>query len=193
MTGRVAIPIAVVVTTVATAGFALMQNTGAMPGGRISVPKALWLNLALLGFLVIPGLLWRSSLIRPRLRLCFGILFISFALRGAVELPILYLTDWWQCSYGAAHDVATAVLVMVCWWRHRGATAADGLLMLVLALCAVEASFASAFCAITDPAAGWFATDEARFRSVNLVTWAVVAVAYPLGVGLMYWVLRRPT
>lgn len=182
--------------TVATLGFGRLQNTGHLVGGDISVAKTLWLNLTILGFLVLPGLWWRDRGVDPRMRTIFGVVFAAFLARGAIELPILYLTDWWRCSYGIAHDlsVASVVLALLARARLGGADVgrrAGALVWLIVALLVVEAGFAYAFCSVAHPAAGiYFASDDIAFRAINRATWAAVAVGYST-VALIL-VLSRP-
>ena len=169
--------------TLATLTFSRFQNEGHLVGGDISMAKTLWLNLTIIGFLIIPAHLWRDSRVDPRLRTIFGLVFGSFIVRATVELPILYLTDWWKCSYGIAHDLLTAAVVVSLFVRARGAVRTrdpnSGFLWLILGLLVVEATFAYAFCSVADPGSGtYFASDEAVFRTINRATWLTVITGY---------------
>lgn len=169
-------------TSAAVGTFAWWQRTGEAPGGSISVAKAVWLNLAILAFLVLPALAWRHPGLAARLRRPFGFVAASFAVRGAVELPLLYFTDTWHCHYGATHAALTGVTAIALWWRHRPGqlSAGDLLLVTVVALSFVEAGFAVGFCAVADPSEAWFASGDARFTTLNRLTWAVVITGYPV-------------
>lgn len=187
------------VVSAVTAGtmlFAAAQNAGAR-GGPIGLPKMLWLNLAVLSFVALPALAARDQTLPKAMRGLFAFLAASFALRGAVELPVLYLTTGWHCGYGIAHDLATAGAVAGLWskWRRslpRATQHAQALLGLSVALCLVEAGFAGAFCAVADPATTWFASGEPRYAAINGSTWAVVVVAYPT-LGALLWRLTTPS
>lgn len=170
--------------TLATLVFGRVQNEGGLVGGDISLAKTLWLNLTILTFLVLPGLWWRDRGVEPAMRRIFGFVFASFLVRAAVELPIIYLTDWWRCSYGIAHDLATVGLIVALVfrtpatmrWRQRDASA---LLVMIVALLFVEAGFAYAFCSVADPGSGtYFASDAETFRAINRATWAAVVIGY---------------
>lgn len=174
------------VVSASSAGFGFVQNTLSLRGGQIAAPKVLWLNLTLLVFIALPMVFSRSAGLPRRLRSLFGVIAISFLVRGAAELVVLYFTNWWRCAYGIAHDLTTAAVVAALWWRSRSATAGDGLIVLTLALLVVEAAFAWAFCSIMDPAAGWFAHEDPVFDTIIKVTWGAVLVAYPL-YGLLTW------
>ena len=185
----------VVAVTAATAVFAVVQGTGAR-GGAISLPKALWLNLTVLSFIALPALAWSDRRWPAPVRACLAAVAVSFAARGVVEVPILYLTDVWHCTYGIAHDLVTAAVVGWLWLqaRRRGANAyspAESLIGVIIALCIVEAGFARAFCAVADPATTWFASAEPRFSAINAATWAVVGIAYP-ALAAVVWRMTRP-
>ena len=177
--------------TLATLVFGRFQNEGHLVGGEISLAKTLWLSLTILVFLVLPGLLWRDRRVDARLRPIFGFIFASFVVRAAVELPILYMTDWWKCSYGIAHDLTTAGVAAALYFRSRGSAGSrsrySGFLWLILALLLVEAAFANAFCSIADPGSGtYFASDEATFRTINRATWLAVTSGYSFLIFLLW-------
>ena len=172
--------------TLATLTFGRIQNQGHLIGGEISLAKTLWLNLTILTFLVLPALWWRDGRIDPTMRSIFGVIFASFAVRAGVELPILYLTDWWRCSYGIAHDLGTAMVITALFIRARYRQAqvtrdSAWLFGLVAALLVVEAGFAEAFCSVADPGSGiYFASDDPTFRTINRATWAAVIGGYSI-------------
>lgn len=177
--------------------FGRLQNEDHFVGGDISLPKTLWLNLTILCFLVLPAVWWRDQRLDPQMRTLFGVIFVGFAARAAVELPVLYLTDWWRCSYGIAHDLAIATVAVSLFVRARSKGAGDnrnssGLLWLIVALLFVEAGFAYAFCSVADPASGtYFASGQATFRAINRATWAAVAIGYPI-LAVLLWESGRP-
>ena len=178
-----------------TLSFGHLQNQGHLVGGDISLPKTLWLNLTILSFLVLPAVLWRDDRFDQGTRAVFGAIFASFLVRAVIELPIIYLTDWWRCSYGIAHDLITSAVVVALFGRVRARGGgrdgqAAGFLFLFVTLLFVEAAFARAFCSVADPAAGiYFAGDEATFRAINRATWAAVIGGYSALV-LLLWRTR---
>ena len=177
--------------TVVTLAFGRIQNEGHLVGGDISWAKTLWLNLTIVCFLVLPAIWWRDRRVDARMQAVFGIIFLSFVVRAAIEIPILYLTDWWRCSYGIAHDLATATIAVSLYARAGHASRAresTWLFWLIITLLLVEAGFAYAFCSVADPASGaYFASDEAGFRTINLATWAAVTAGYS---GLLFLLWR---
>lgn len=179
--------------TVVMLAFGRIQNQGRLVGGDISVAKTLWLNLTILSFLVLPALWWRDRRVDRRLRTIFGVIFAAFAVRAAVELPILYLTDWWRCSYGIAHDLVTAAAAVFLFARARVRVRDSGpLLWLIVALLFVEAAFAYAFCSVADPASGtYFASDDAAFQAINRATWGVVIAGYSALLFILWFSGRR--
>ena len=176
--------------TALTLSFGRFQNEGHLVGGDISAAKTLWLNLTIVTFLVLPAIWWRDRGLDRQMRFIFGVIFVSFAARAVIEVPILYLTNWWHCSYGMAHDVATAAAGVLLYARaRRGGRYLETRIFLwfVVAMTLVEAGFAYAFCSVADPASGtYFASDEARFQAINVATWAAVAVGYPM-LGALLW------
>lgn len=183
--------------TLGTLVFGGLQNEGHLVGGDISLPKTLWLNLTILCFLVLPAVWWRDQRLDPHMRILFGVIFVSFVVRAAVELPMLYLTDGWRCSYGIAHDLVTATVAVSLFVRARtegtrSVLHSSGLLSLIVALLFVEAGFAYAFCSVADPASGtYFAGDQAAFRAINRATWVAVAIGYPI-LAVVLWGAARP-
>lgn len=178
--------------------FGWAQNTFHPVGGPISIPKILWLNLALLVFFVVPLWLWSDPAVERRLRALFGWVLLSFALRAPVELYILYQTRLWRCEYGIAHDLFVFLLAGWLAWRRRdpgaGRTARDRaaaafvpLLQLTLV---VEMFMAWEFNRIASPAEGtYFAAPTPEFHFVNLASWIAVAVLYP-ALGWLVWKSR---
>ncbi len=181
------------VTTAATAAFGLIQNSGPAVGGPFAPAKVLWLNLALVVFVVLPGCWWLASSAAPAVRRMFAVVFVSFLARGLVELPMLYFTRAWRCEYGIAHDLAVAAYLVVAGirLRRRGEPSPLGFSGLLVVLLLVEALFAYLFSRVGDPGAGvYYASDAAQFRPVVRLTWVVVALGYPL-LALSLWRARH--
>lgn len=139
------------------------------------MPKAVWLACALLGFFVFPFTLWQNGRLSPGVRRVFGAVFVSFAVRGVVELVVLYLTRDWRCIYGISHDAFTALLALALAVRARPATPQDRRALrfvpILLTMLAVEAYFAWRFSRIASPAQGiYFAANAPEFQSLNDLT-----------------------
>lgn len=179
----------------ATGAFALRQNRPGTLGGRITAAKALWLNYALISFFAMPWALWRNAGLDPALRALFGWLLLSFALRGAVELPLIYGTLRWRCVYGISHNFFTIALAA---GLRRGlpefsgaaeSRALDWLLIYQLSLL-VESFFAWRFSKLADPFKGeYFADRSEKFRTINRVSWAAVIAGYA-ALGGWLWLAR---
>src|SRR5436309_13418500 len=80
--------------------FYLRQNYAGQIGGRMSLPKLLWLDYALIAWFLLPVAFWRSPRIDPALRRIYSAHPPSFAARGPVELFMLYLAIAWKPPYG---------------------------------------------------------------------------------------------
>ncbi len=86
-------------------GFNLLQNRVGIIGGKIALPKLVWLSFAVLFWLGFPLLIALDSRTPHYLQYAFGTLFASMATRGAIELWMLYISKNWSPAYGIAHDV----------------------------------------------------------------------------------------
>lgn len=187
-----------ILTSVGTAGFAWNQNRGGVIGGPIHWSKAMWLNMTLLAFILLPFAWWRSSTAGPEVRRALGLTSASFVARGVAELPLVYVTPpRWKCGYGISHDAfAFATLgALLVRDRERFERGRDGRALafsgFTMVLLVIEGIFAKRFRAIMDPSTGiYFADDLPQFRSVIRMTKTVVAVAYPLLAAIM-WCARR--
>lgn len=96
-------------------GFSRLQNRLGMIGGEIALPKAAWLMLAIFMWLGLPLLLVLDARSPHFLGSLFGFIFISMALRGIIELWMLYGPKNWSPAYGIAHDVF-CMLGMGAYW-----------------------------------------------------------------------------
>src|SRR5262245_12828931 len=99
--------------------FYLRQNAGLQTGGAISLPKMLWLTYALAAWFVLPAFLWRDVRLQAPLRRLFGGFWLLMVLRGAIELPLLYLVEHWNPVYGITHDLSCVALILVLRRRAR--------------------------------------------------------------------------
>lgn len=177
---------AVALLFVAVIAFALLQNYFGFTGGPISAAKTLWLSYALQVFLVVPCCLWLNPAYSEGVRRIFGAVFLSFAIRGIIELYILYFTQAWKCGYGISHDLFTFALaaILFMYARAQPSSAADRRALMFLPILfvtlLVECFMAWQFSLLASPAEGiYFADNTAHFRRVNLWSWMAVGVGYP--------------
>lgn len=173
-------------------GFGVWQNSHGDVGGDISPAKVLWLWMAIGCFLVIPACLWRDARLSGAGRRLWGVFFLGFAARVAIELPMLAFTRAWRCEHGIAHDA-----VMLLWLgcgvvkvpRQDRVTRTFAALV-SLALVA-EMLNAFLFSQAADPAQGvYFASEAEAFSTIIRITWIELAILFPL---LVYavWVHRK--
>jgi hypothetical protein len=175
--------------------FGWVQNHSDAVGGAISLPKILWLNLAIASFLVIPAFVWWDERIHGSVRLLYGWFLAGFAVRAVIELPIIYFTHAWRCAYGISHDLVMMVLVIVLWrnarnrLRQNEATRVAGAFVpLLLVVLSCEMLNAWLFSQVADPQTGiYYANTSDTFRMINVVTWLEVATLYPV---LGYWLKK---
>lgn len=167
---------------VAVALFAGGQNRGGKMGGRISLPKRVWLTFTIWTWLFECAVLAFDPGLPRGFRVVVGVHAASMWLRGLVELVMLYHFKNWRPPHGIAHDafciVTTLALSAAFRGELTGALGAWGpafLGMLVVAL-AVELVYAALFLkAVQGRTTGddptWFAAEgEARFARINRLT-----------------------
>lgn len=176
--------------------FGWMQNHRNVVGGAISLPKVLWLNLAIASFLVVPAFLWLDAHVSLQVRQLYGWFLAGFAMRAVIELPVIYFTHGWRCAYGITHDVIMMALVLILWRRTQRMTGLNqstklaGLFApLLLFVLACEILNAWLFSRVANPQIGiYYASSSDVFHTINLVTWIEVAAIYPLfGFWLIKW------
>lgn len=177
--------------------FAINQNVNAPVGGPIHPAKAVWLTIAIVAFIVLPGTWALRSHASRTMRRIIGVAWVLFLARGAAELVIIYASSAWRTWMGVGHDIVTAigVTLAVIWFASRGRIDARGrdrkalfFTGLFVALLCCEAWFGYAFGQIGRPDEGqYFANSSAEFRSIILVTEVVVALAVPLLLASVWW------
>ena len=160
------------------------QNTGPALGGPISVPKTLWLAYALAAWFIVPAFLWGDRRLAPPTRRLFGVFWIVMMARGVVELILILGFRHWTPFYGIAHDLGCISLIVIL--RRR--LAAVGILdrralrfaaSIALSLCA-EIAFAGMFLQTgAHERAVYFASSDASWGYINLVTTSALIVFYP--------------
>lgn len=107
----------------ATVAFHWLQNRMAWAGGGIAWSKSVWLGCAILFWIVLPALLASDARLGVVWRRPFIVLLVLMALRGTVELWMLYVSHNWSPFYGIAHD---AVCLGALWWFAWRAAATTG-------------------------------------------------------------------
>jgi hypothetical protein len=95
-------------------GFRLLQNQFGVIGGVISLPKLVWLGLALLFWLALPVLIVADVRTPPKIRRAFAWLLALMGARAAIEFVMLYITKNWSPLYGMGHDVICLCALIVC-------------------------------------------------------------------------------
>ena len=180
MPTRVALATTLLLVAVAGVWFGRRQNRADHLGGRLSVPKQLWLIFAVyLWFFACPVLRLEA---RGALRDALTLVAASMWLRGPIELLMMYVTKNWRALYGIAHTATTlagctGALVVKDIPPLVGYQAwLMGLVLLVTASLAAEVYYAVVFRRIvgertTGGHAVWFASaDEPAFARINRLT-----------------------
>jgi hypothetical protein len=164
--------------------FSERQNAGQNLGGPISLPKMLWLGYALAAWFVVPFFLWRDSRLDPAVRRVFGVFWVLMVLRGAAEMVLIHSFQHWTPVYGISHDLLCMLALVVLRGRARPADVPSRRALrfsgsLLISLTA-EIAFAGMFLQTGAHERGvYFASDEAYWRYINLVTTVVLVFVYP--------------
>ncbi|MGH9719069.1 MAG: hypothetical protein ACRD8O_02570 [Bryobacteraceae bacterium] len=135
--------------TLAALVFYAIQSRGVSLGGPISIPKLFWLCYALLFWFVLPPLIAADNRLDPNLRRMYQIFFANMALRGIIELWMMYVATNWHPYYGIAQDLFSIALIFWLLRRYGAGRPMDRLLVrnfhvVALMLCA-EIGFAYYF------------------------------------------------
>ncbi len=165
------------------AGFYVLQNSGALPGGDISIVKLAWLWCTILFWFLLPGLLLLDRRMPPPARRACIVLLAGMLVRGVVELFMMYVTHNWHPWLGIGHNLLMIVLMTL--WLAPLRVADQpyaGYLVVATAIFIPETGFAWYMLNYaTDPdAVVYFVGDDAGHTGVLIVTAVCVAalVAY---------------
>ena len=158
-----------------SAFFYWRQNYRGQIGGAISVAKLLWLDYAILAWIVMPAFLVASPQVSPAWRRLFTIHLINFGARAVIELILLYVFVAWSPVYGIAHDVFS--IALIAWLAPHDGSLLYHYSWTIRAGLVCEIVFAALFHRLTSKErAIWFASDSPRFRLINRLTIAVDVV-----------------
>lgn len=139
------------ILSMAAAGFYSLQSSRMAAGGAIAVSKLFWLAYAILYWYVLPVLIMRDSRVQGEIRRVFAIFFANMALRGVVELPMIYYWRNWRPYYGVAQDAFSIALIGLMIKDVSPRSALDLLLkrhtLVIIAMLAAEIRFALYFAA----------------------------------------------
>ncbi len=177
----------------AAAGFAVVQNSGRVPGGGVALPKVLWLAFALYYWFLLPLVFTLDTRVSSGLRRAFRLFLINMGARAVIELWMMYISLNWHPYYGIAHDVFSIVLITVLLLAHARAGRPARLLFYTLPVMGlmfmVEIGFV--FYLLNHVATGtepiYFVPDSAEHRGVLGVSWGVVALL----AAHMGWLFKR--
>jgi hypothetical protein len=107
-------------------GFYLLQNRLGVIGGKIALPKLVWLGYSILMWIGLPLLIVFDPRVTPYLNYVFTFLFLSMATRGIVELWMLYGPKNWSPLYGIAHDwfcmIGLFIFTLLAWFAGESQT-----------------------------------------------------------------------
>jgi len=176
--------------------FRRLQNkktaTGQWTGGEISWPKAFWLAYALGSWFLVPFVFYLSDATFQPFKVVLLIQILSWWVRGALELFMIYRWFNWSPIYGISHDSvhntvlfgATAIAAAKIGWPNLMVDHFNLLVFAYLvAICfcmMAEVVFAALFIMTRGLSAGkiYFASDSAEYRLINQLTFTVCIIVY---------------
>lgn len=169
--------------------FYYRQNFTGQIGGAMSIAKLLWLDYAIIAWFFLPFSFYRSRALAPALRWIYGAHLITFVVRGAIELWLLYVTVAWIPPYGITHDLLVIALITGLLWHSReklrrlddsANRAALRFLTSIRVGLLCEIVFAWLFYQVTEGRIGiYFASRDPIFATINTLTWTAVLILYP--------------
>jgi hypothetical protein len=181
----------IALVSLAAGGFYFMQSRQMAVGGEIAVSKLLWLAYAILYWYILPVLIMRDGRTQAPIRRLFAIFFVNMALRGAIELPMIYYWRNWHPHYGAAQDAFSIVLLALLAKNVKPRSPIDSLLkrhtLVLAAMLAAEMRFALYFAAnfhTQGSHAVYYVPNDGRHSGILLFT--TISVAF-LTVYLVYF------
>lgn len=172
--------------------FYVKQNSGKIVGGKVSIPKALWLGYAIGSWYFVPFLFLTWGEVDPWLKIIFVGHLMSWWVRAPIELIMIYKYFNWTPIYGITHDVLhILMLVGLYFWRFginavTSMTAPNQLAVAyiwvtVLAL-VMEITFAYLFRKTRsfekEAHKIYFASDDPVYRMINRLTRGTVIFVY---------------
>ncbi|MDX2505148.1 MAG: hypothetical protein QNL62_11840 [Gammaproteobacteria bacterium] len=99
--------------SVAASIFYLLQNSSAFVGGKIALPKLIWLMYVILFWYCLPLLIVFDKRVSRPFHQAFMVIFINMMARAIIELWMIYFTLSWHPYYGIAHDVFSIFLIAI--------------------------------------------------------------------------------
>ena len=113
---RIAFAIAVAGLSFSALGFYLLQNSGALPGGKIAPVKMARLAFAILFWYVLPALLLLDARLPRLARYACAVLLVNMLSRAVAELFMMYVTNSWHPWMGISHNIFSFVLMLLVAW-----------------------------------------------------------------------------
>jgi len=162
-------------------GYYRRQNMSQHMGGQISLPKTIWLGLALFYYFVFPA--WwilNTSILSPILISPFIVLGF-FLIRGVIQLILMYGTKNWSTKHGILFNCIGSVLFGICIidaLQHKLNAMEYSFIfyMILLILFQITDSiYAYRFGSIVgDDTKGekaiWYASNDEKYKNINQLT-----------------------
>ena len=161
--------------------FYWLQNSGQLEGGKIALPKLIWLVYAIVLWFLIPAFIVKDRQVLEPWKTIFRIFLINMLLRGVVELYLMYVTVSWSPYYGIFHDVFSIVLLISLLLWFRGNIQKDlyfGYASVVLITLIIEIGFV--FYMIRNVSSNvnsvYFVPNDPSHSVILSITWVVVGL-----------------
>lgn len=194
---RIGVLVCLALLGAAAVAFYRTQNGGGRVGGEIAPQKMLWLLYAVILWIVLPLAIALDRRAHPALKSAFLALFALMALRGGIEMWMLYVSRNWSPWYGIAHDVLCVLVLGVGLVRSATQRAYRGRciswLYVHLAVTAAAflpeiyfAHFMATHFNTAGEAAIYFVPDDPQYREVLRVT-SILVLALTVYLPVFLW------
>lgn len=156
------------------------QNSDGGIGGKIALPKLIWLADALWFWYFLPILIGIDSRISQSLRWVYGIFWGNMVLRAIAELLMMYVSQNWHPYWGISHDVFSLILILGLLLKAQPKTELDKNIDLNFKVTGLMFIIESYFAwymlnnVKSDGGPVYFVPGDGQYLGVLLITWVVV-------------------
>jgi len=174
--------------------FYYLQNSSALPGGNIALPKLFWLSIAILCWYIIPAFLVSDHRL-SNLRWPLGIFLGNMVARGIAELFMMYGLNNWHPYYGIAHDMLSSLLcVILAFFSAARSKLIAGYFSAMAILFIIEAGFASYMLMYIKPVDGpvyYVPSGEEHAAIMGVTTVVIIATTAYLFIFIKKWLYEK--
>ena len=161
--------------------FYYFQNHGSGLGGKIALPKLIWLAYALWFWYFLPLLIRFDLRVNLKLKRGYWLFWLNMLLRAIVELYMMYFSKNWHPHWGIAHNLFSALLILVLLRKIKVKNSLDGIVyfnfQVMGLLFLIESYFAWYMLNhVRGESAVYFVPDRAQHAGIIILTWILISI-----------------